>query len=229
MSTKKPTITVRTMQVHLQSYHTMLPRNEKEYIDTIKMEFQCIIPGAELMGAPLFLEAQPDLFLRTSAGNYAPVEVKFGTFDQRAVDQLARYMSLYDCLEGYGIAPYVPVHLRPGKGMSLYLWPKRPMRAFLHLPYYHPTLHPQIETEEYPHAVKHQPGHPRVQAELHQPGRPSIATRIKDEYIQEWQSIFCLRGTRPSRPSDGELDSYIRGAFGLSLQQVLSEEIWLND
>lgn len=44
-------------------------------------------------------------------GEYVPVEMKFGKFDQKALNQLQRYMKVYGCKEGIAVAEEFTVDL----------------------------------------------------------------------------------------------------------------------
>lgn len=72
-----------------------------------------LIPGASLIEVPLIKGHTPDFFV-TYHGEIAPVEIKIGSFTQKAVKQLTRYMRIYKSKHGFAIARTLVGALAPG-------------------------------------------------------------------------------------------------------------------
>lgn len=75
---------------------------------------QTLIPGARLADGPRNRLHIPDFWVEVDGGVY-PVEVEAVKFNKHAVCQLGRYMKVFDCPVGYGVARELTAKL--GRGM----------------------------------------------------------------------------------------------------------------
>jgi len=72
-----------------------------------------VIPGATIVPPPFKHRLRPDFFVERE-GMVSPVEIKRNTFTGVGVKQLQRYMTVFNCVTGYAIAPKLSGTLLPG-------------------------------------------------------------------------------------------------------------------
>ncbi|MBS7699162.1 MULTISPECIES: hypothetical protein [unclassified Chelatococcus] len=80
-----------------------LPR-EWEIRDKFCKNISQYLPGARRIQCALDKNHIPDLFIRFN-DQEMPVEIKRHAFDERALQQLQRYMTVYGCNAGIAVAP----------------------------------------------------------------------------------------------------------------------------
>lgn len=87
--------------------------NDEFYYQNLFKKFaNIVVPDCELIARKQDKHHQPDAWISVN-GDDVPVEVKLGKFDQNAMKQLKRYMSVYSCQ--YGVAV--------GKSSDIAPWP----------------------------------------------------------------------------------------------------------
>lgn len=76
---------------------------ERDLVNWFKKDFENIIGSSfELVNKENNSKHQPDLWF-TSYDSYAPLEAKLGRFDNKALQQLRRYMKHYNCKIGIAL------------------------------------------------------------------------------------------------------------------------------
>jgi hypothetical protein len=118
------TETFLAMDTSLKMFITWLNDNtEYSQYPVFQKMIDTLIPGASIVPPPLKHRLKPDFFVERE-GLISPVEIKRGTFTNTAVKQLQRYMTAYNCVTGYAVAPKLAGTL--ASGMMFIEWHCKP-------------------------------------------------------------------------------------------------------
>lgn len=93
-------------------YSDVISANAQSYISTeeyIHTMFKKVYPTVEKRG--ISPKNRPDSWLYSEVFGYIPVEIKKGTFNEKALNQLERYMKFYKCDKGYAVGKELSVDL----------------------------------------------------------------------------------------------------------------------
>jgi len=118
--------TVGFIELFEATLYTLLfykfPKTEYSAYPKFQEELSQLIPGAQIVEAPFRHRQKPDFFIERE-GMISPVEIKQTNFINYHVQQLRRYMTLYNCPTGYAVAPKLTGKLLPG--MMFITWDSR--------------------------------------------------------------------------------------------------------